>query len=69
MKRVLITGANGFIGRPVCAALAKGKVEVRAAVRDETGLGRLPVGIKGVATGGLDFIPDWKPFLEGVDAV
>ena len=29
MKKILITGSNGFIGRQLCAALAKEKSEAK----------------------------------------
>ena len=34
MKTVLVTGANGFVGRPVCQRLVEAGWRVRAAVRD-----------------------------------
>jgi hypothetical protein len=33
MKRVLLTGATGFVGRPLCAILSEAGYEVRAATR------------------------------------
>ena len=46
MKRVLLTGATGFVGRSLAAILAQGGYEVRAAVRTDgsavSGLWRPP---------------------------
>ena len=37
--RILITGADGFVGRACCAHLARHGIEVVAAVRGSTGAG------------------------------
>jgi len=54
-RRVLVTGAGGFVGRALCPALRRASWSVVPAGRDETG----------------DIGPetDWRPLLEGVDAV
>jgi uncharacterized protein YbjT (DUF2867 family) len=56
--RILLTGANGFIGRNLAAALAAAGHEVRGASRSS----------------GIDFArmltpAHWMPLLEGIDAV
>jgi len=67
VPRVLITGASGFIGRPLCAQLAQHGYTVRAALRavqppllrvDET----VTVGDIGAAT-------EWDTALENVEYV
>ncbi len=35
MKKILVTGANGFVGQRLCAFLAKREHDVKAAVRDD----------------------------------
>ena len=54
-RRVLVTGANGFVGRALCPALRQAAWSVVAATRRET-------GEIGPAT-------DWRPLLDGIDAV
>lgn len=61
--RVLITGANGFIGSAMCARLAGDGHEVIGAVRGPRAAeGQVPVGEIGPET-------DWHPLLQGVEAV
>ena len=36
MKKILVTGANGFVGQRLCAFLAKRNYVVKAAVRDDS---------------------------------
>lgn len=68
MRRVLVTGATGFLGRPTVGALAAAGLRVRAGVR------RVPLPAFG---DGIDVVRhpdlrehfDWAPWLEGVDTV
>ncbi|MFQ5779944.1 MAG: UDP-glucose 4-epimerase family protein [Nitrospiria bacterium] len=69
MKRVLITGAGGFIGLRLYTSLLEKNFSVCATVRNERDLGRLPKDVTRFVTGNLESVTDWKPFLEGVDAV
>ncbi len=69
--RILLTGANGFIGSHIAAALIDYGHEVIAAVRDVAGTTRRLPGAAIVRT---DFNRDtdaavWVPRLSGVDAV
>lgn len=68
--RVLITGATGFIGSTIVAALRRNAHEVIACVHD-TGQRHLPIDVEIVET---DFMHDlaadtWLPRLAGVDVV
>lgn len=63
---ILLTGASGFVGRHVAAALREAGYAVRAAVRDA---GRAPPGTEPFLIGDLAAPVDWGPALEGVDAV
>jgi UDP-glucose 4-epimerase len=66
--RVLVTGASGFIGRPLIAALADAGFQVRAATRKSLALARdLRIETVGVA----DFLTsvDWRPLLKDTDNV
>ncbi|WP_026333161.1 SDR family oxidoreductase [Thioalkalivibrio sp. ALM2T] len=64
-RRVLVTGANGFVGSAVMGALcSRGDIEPVGLVRRlEGAAGDLQ------ACGDLEVVSDWRPFLEGVDAV
>ncbi len=69
--RVLVTGAGGFIGGYVVAALARAGHEVVAAVRDPARFRRQWPGLDAVA---CDLRRDtdpavWRPRLAGIDAV
>lgn len=64
--RLLVTGADGFIGRALCAKLAASQVEHVGAVRSLPRDGNPPREI--VALG--DFAAaDWTSVLRGVDAI
>jgi UDP-glucose 4-epimerase len=67
-RRVLVTGASGFIGRPLVAALAGAGYAIRAAVRDRRGQG-FPSGIEIAALPDLATPIDWSPLVGGMDAV
>jgi len=64
METVLVTGANGFIGRALCGVLAASGRRVRKAVR-------MPVpGLPdAVAVGDIGPDTDWRTALEGVSGV
>lgn len=64
--RFLITGANGFVGKPLCAELLRQGQSVRAAVRSANS----PVeNVEVTATGSIDGQTDWSDALRGVDVV
>jgi nucleoside-diphosphate-sugar epimerase/GT2 family glycosyltransferase len=67
-RRVLVTGANGFIGKAVCADLPSRGYRVRGAVRRNSGVDQ-SVGAQYVAMGEIDEHTDWAIALAGVDCV
>jgi Nucleoside-diphosphate-sugar epimerases len=68
MTRILVTGAPGFVGRPVVAAFVRSGRAVRAAVRRAPGAS-FPAGVEMVQHPDLAQSFDWTPYLEGVDQV
>ncbi|MET0027163.1 MAG: SDR family oxidoreductase [Candidatus Thiodiazotropha sp.] len=66
MSRLLVTGANGFVGRQLCPDLVTRGHEIRAALRRVEPGG--PVADQ-VAVGDIDGNTDWGAALEGVEAV
>jgi UDP-glucose 4-epimerase len=66
--KVLVTGATGFVGRAVVAALAADGNEVRAAVRHMPSP-PLPPGVAVAYHGDLAKPIDWAPLLAGIDSV
>ncbi len=67
MSRVLVTGASGFIGSAVVAALARDGRTVRAAVRRPHL--SFPGGVEVVQHPDLAEAFDWQPLLQGVGQV
>jgi nucleoside-diphosphate-sugar epimerase len=67
MSRVLVTGANGFVGRPLCDHLLDQGHRVVAAVRSKAGAP--DTGTDVVVTGDLASNPDLSGALLGVDSI
>lgn len=65
--RILITGANGFVGRTCCARFVRAGVEVIAAVRTDEQ--RVIAATHTLRVGDVDGSTDWSRALRGVDAV
>lgn len=69
MRSVLVTGATGFVGRFLCAELvAKGWL-VRAAIKSEEDIMRLPQGVQPVIMGFIGPDTEWVRALSGVEIV
>jgi UDP-glucose 4-epimerase len=65
-KRVLVTGASGFIGRPLVRALVHAGYTVRAATRRPVSF---PDSIDVAIVPDFSAQIDWKPILRGMDVV
>ena len=65
-KRVLVTGASGFIGRPLVRALIRAGYTVRAATRRPV---PFPNSVEVVIVPDFNNSFDWYPFLQGVDII
>ena len=65
MTKILVTGANGFVGRALCAALSQAGYEVLAAVRQTIPEYSVPQVIVGSGATSID----WRKALQGVDTI
>lgn len=66
MTKVLVTGANGFVGRHLCPYLLSQGYSVRAAVRQTQPDWTI---CEQLAVGDISASSDWSGALEGVDCV
>ncbi len=69
IKKVLITGAGGFIGRALCAKILAEGWQVRGTVRSESDVCRLPEGVEVVSIRSIDSDTKWDDALAGIDTV
>jgi UDP-glucose 4-epimerase len=67
VTRILVTGATGFIGRPLVIALAQSH-QVRAAVRRSPAL-PFPAGVECALHADLASSINWTPLLRDIDTV
>jgi nucleoside-diphosphate-sugar epimerase/GT2 family glycosyltransferase len=67
-QRVLVTGANGFIGRALCSVLASQGCTVRGAVRKGSAGGQAAAPDHWVM-GDIDEHTEWTAALSGIDSV
>ncbi len=65
-RLVLVTGANGFLGRYLCEAMSRQGWLVRGAVRSTT---VLPQCVEVASVGDIDDATDWTEALRDVDVV
>lgn len=68
MQRVLVTGANGFVGKALCEKLQTSGYSVLAAVR-QNHLGSMPATIPCVPIAAIDAATDWSCALQDIDMV
>lgn len=68
MTHVLITGANGFIGKALCTELLRRDFQVSAAVRSLKSAA-LPPELTQIVVGDIDGGTDWTEALQGIDVV
>lgn len=65
-KRILVTGATGFVGKPLLPALLRAGYAVRAITRGQESF---PDSVEAVFALDLKNTFDWKPILQGVDFI
>ncbi|MGB5745475.1 MAG: SDR family oxidoreductase [Desulfobacterales bacterium] len=69
LQHVLVTGANGFIGRTLCRRMLAEGWHVRGAIRSLSQKAALPPGIDTVEIGSIGPSTEWDIALEGIDTV
>lgn len=65
---VLVTGANGFVGRALCGELLRSGYSVLGAVRQNKKMS-LPEGVRAVSVGSINSDTDWSGALAGCEVV
>lgn len=68
-QNVLVTGATGFVGRPLCEQLLLNGCSVRACVRSTEVLPSLPGDVQATAIASIGADTDWSAALAGIDIV
>lgn len=69
MSNILITGANGFVGRALCQRLLTEGLDVRGAIRTDAQRLGMPAGVAVVAVGDINQSTPWMEALAGIDVV
>ena len=70
LPRVLVTGANGFVGSRLCEELTRQGYSVRAAVRRQNeNLNELNGRLRSMVVPDLLHFADWPRLLRGIDVV
>lgn len=69
MHNVLITGANGFIGRVLCTKMQVDGCHIRGTVRSLKQAVSLPAGVEPLQIESIDHTTDWSDALNGVDTI
>jgi nucleoside-diphosphate-sugar epimerase len=67
-QRVLVTGANGFIGQAVCVDLSSRGYRIYGATRGSANV-VYPAAVEHLAMGDIDDCTDWANALSGVDSI
>ncbi|RII00606.1 NAD-dependent epimerase/dehydratase family protein [candidate division NPL-UPA2 bacterium Unc8] len=66
---ILITGANGFIGKALCEGMLVDGYQVRGAVRSAAQMTALPSGVEGAMVGDISPETDWSGALAGIESI
>ena len=69
MKKILITGASGFIGKSICKALVNLDYSICGAVRNLSLVSNINDNVKFISIGDISQSPDWKNILPGYECV
>ena len=69
VHKVLVSGANGFVGLRLCQKLLAEGWYVRGAVRLSAGAAKLPEGTEVIQVDAIGPHTDWSGKLDGIDTV
>ena len=69
LSTILVTGANGFIGRTLCKRMLADGYQVRGTVRSATQKMALPSRVEMVPVGNIHSQTDWSKALFGIDTI
>jgi len=69
MQKILVTGANGFVGRALCSLLLEKGYVVRGAVRSAEKSAYLPNEIEVCVVDEIGPDTDWEKAMQGVDVI
>ena len=68
MKKILVTGASGFIGKSICKTLSKSDISVIGLVRSfNSSLKNVDIEYQSV--GDINYKTEWKDILAGKDCI
>lgn len=67
--KILVTGANGFIGRILCEKLINEGYLVRGVLRDASQMRGLPLRSEKVQVGSICSVRNWSKALTGVNVI
>lgn len=68
-SRVLVTGANGFVGKALCELLVDNEMSVKGAIRRDVGISVWNDRVDLISVGDIDAHTDWIPALKNVDCI
>lgn len=68
-SNILVTGADGFVGMPLCRFLRDEGYSVRGAIRHHTEFDNAVAEIDYVPSGHIGSSTDWLPILDRIDCV
>ena len=69
MNRILVTGASGFVGRPLAEALAGRGYQLVLAGRGGQPAGKVDNAVRAVEVGDIGPRTDWSAALDGCSIV
>jgi nucleoside-diphosphate-sugar epimerase len=69
MNNILVTGANGFVGRALCKKLMSERWRVKGSVRSTPSMSSLESGVNFINVGPIGPNTQWDTALNGIDTV
>lgn len=69
LKRVLVTGAAGFVGRALCKRMVDNGWKVHGTTRSSGQAAAIPVGVDSIEIRSISETTDWSKALDNIDTV